>query len=230
MKIFKSAILLFCIIQANLSYAALVTLNGSAIKYEYDDVANSAALAIFGTPTIHGDEIRFLPPSFRAESIDGAGTDLITANFVFSRVYSTNKKAITELKVVEFGDYLITNGDNVTADLLFSVFNNNDVSEFTSDLQSFSASGDSAGVQKWTLTSTVNPILEFSPTANDVAISIQNTLTATTNAAGELAWIQKKLTFIATTEPLDPADVPVPALTWLFGLALLGLARIKRKK
>lgn len=228
MKIFKSAILLFCIIQANLSYAALVTLTGDTMNYEYDDA--QPALAEFGIPTIIGDEIRFLPLNFRAESTDGAGTDIESANFVFSRVYSIDKSAITELEVVEFGDYNIVNGDNVTADLLFSVFNNNNASEFTSDLQSFSASGDSAGVQKWTLTSTVNPILEFSPTANDVAISIQNTLTATTNAAGELAWIQKKLTFIATTEPLDPADVPVPALTWLFGLALLGLARIKRKK
>ena len=228
MKIFKSAILLFCIIQANLSYAALVTLTGDTMNYEYDDA--QPALAEFGIPELIGDEIRFLPLNFRAESTDGAGTDIESANFVFSRVYSIDKSAITELEVVEFGDYNIVNGDNVTADLLFSVFNNNNASEFTSDLQSFSASGDSAGVQKWTLTSTVNPILEFSPTANDVAISIQNTLTATTNAAGELAWIQKKLTFIATTEPLDPADVPVPALTWLFGLALLGLARIKRKK
>ena len=228
MKIFKSAILLFCIIQVNLSYAALVTLNGSAIKYEYEDT--QAAIATFGTPTLIGNEIRFTPPSFRAESINGAGIVSIDANFIFSRVYSTNKKAITELKVVEFGDYEITNGDNVSADLLFSVFNNNNVIEFASDSQSFNASGDSAGLQTWLMTATVNPILEFSPIANDMAISIQNTLTATTNAVGELAWIQKKLTFVATTEPLDPAEVPVPALAWLFGFALLGVAGIKRKK
>ena len=85
---------------------ATVTLNGSSIKYEYDDVVNAAALALFGTPTIQGDVVRFLPPSFRAESIDGIGTitgtntDLISGNFIFDRIYSTNQKALTQIQIV----------------------------------------------------------------------------------------------------------------------------------
>ena len=54
----------------------------------------------------------------------------------------------------------------------------------------------------------VNPAASFffGP-ASGVAISIQNSRTATTNATGELAWIQKKLTSTATTVSAVPAAV-----------------------
>ena len=106
------------------SQAALVQLFGDSVIYEYDDVTNSAALALFGTPTIVGDDVRFLPPSFRAESVDGAGSDVASANFIFSRVYSINGDDITEIQVREFGDYEITNGDSVSADLLLTASSN----------------------------------------------------------------------------------------------------------
>ena len=210
--------------------AATVTLNGSTINYQYDTVTNSAALALFGAPTIVGDTVRFLPPSFRAESLDGvatntplASTDVVSANFIFDRVYSTNQLALTQIKIIEFGDYEITNGDAVSADLLLTMSNNNNFLEFTSDAQAFDALGDSGGLQTWQLTSTLDPIFEFSPVANDVAITIQNTLTATTNANGEVAWIQKKITLVAT------AVIPVPAAVWLFGSALGLLGWMRRK-
>jgi len=205
--------------------AAMVTLVGTSVNYEYDDVANAGALSLFGTPDIIGDDVRFLPPNFRAESIDGAGTDLVTANFVFSRVYSTNGGQIQQLKVVEFGDYEITNGDAVSADLLLTAASNNNVFDFTSDSAAFDAAGDSSGKQTWMMMSVINPSLAFIGPSSDMAISIQNTLTATTNAFGETAWIQKKLTLAAST-----SVIPVPAAAWLFGSAIIGLAGIKRRK
>ena len=60
--------------------------------------------------------------------------------------------------------------------------------------------------------------------ANDISVSIQNTLVATTDATGETAWIQKKLSFTAITE------APLRAGAWLFGSALVGLAGIKHCK
>ncbi|NIQ96189.1 MAG: hypothetical protein GWN87_19790, partial [Desulfuromonadales bacterium] len=108
-----------------------------------------AALALFGTPTIVGDAVRFLPPSFRAESIDGAGTDLVTANFIFDRVYSIGGADIGTIDILEFGDYEITSGDSVEADLLLTASNNNNVLEFTSDSAAFDAAGDSGGLQTW---------------------------------------------------------------------------------
>jgi len=204
--------------------AATVTLTGDSISYEYDDVANAAALALFGAPTIVGDDLRFLPPTFLAASINGAGDNLITANFVFSRVYSHSGGDLVDINIVEFGDYEIINGDAVSADLLLTMSNNNNVAEFASSSDSFGASGDSGGLQTWLMQTGLNPAVEFDSIANDIALTIQNTLFATTNAAGETAWIQKKLAIVAST-------VPVPAAVWLFGSAigLLGWARRKAR-
>jgi hypothetical protein len=205
------------------SYAAPVTLVGTTVNYVFDDT--QAAIALFGTPTIVGDDVRFLPPAFRAESANGAGIQVATANFIFDRVYSTNNMEIGSLKVVEFGDYKIVNGDSVQADLLLTASSNNNFADYTSDSGFFGANGDSAGLQTWTMSATVDPASAFVyDLADDIAVSIQNTLTATTDQAGELAWIQKKLSFTAVTA------VPVPAAVWLFGSALIGLITVGRRK
>ncbi len=76
------------------SYAATVQLVGTNVNYEYDDVVNSTALTWFGTPTIIGDTVSFLPPNFRAESGNGVGVVTAAANFIFDRVYSTNNREV----------------------------------------------------------------------------------------------------------------------------------------
>lgn len=200
--------------------AALVILPGDTINYVYDDVVNASALALFGTPTIVGDEVRFLPPSFRAESVNGAGSDIVSANFIFNRVYSASGDEIVSIQLIEFGDYEIIGGDSASVDMLLTVSNNSNFLEMASSSDSFDPTGDSGGAQTWLLRTELNPALEFDSIANDVALTIQNTLTAITDANGETAWIQKKITLVATT-------VPVPAAAWLFasGLGLLTVAR-----
>lgn len=202
--------------------AATITLIGDTINYEYDDVANAAALALFGTPTIVGDQVRFLPPAFRAESVDGAGSDVVSANFVFSRIYSQGGADIMSISIVEFGDYEIINGDSVGADILMTISNNNDYLDFANASDSFDATGDSAGLQTWLMQVALDPEVEFASVANDIAVSIQNTLVATTDAFGETAWIQKKITVVAST-------VPVPGAVWLLGSALGVLGWLRRK-
>jgi hypothetical protein len=231
-KIVKTAAFAGLALCALSSYAATVQLVGDTVTYEYDD--QQAALALFGTPTIIGDGVRFLPPSFRAQSVDGAGTDVVFANFIFSNVYTHTGNTIQAIGVSEFGDYKITNGDSVSADLLLTVSSNTslDPNNLSSDSASFDTNGDSVGLQLWDLSVLVDPSLDFLNPTNNVAVIIQNTLTATTDAFGEVAWIQKQLAFIASEDSgvLPPSEVPVPAAAWLFGSGLLGLVGLARRK
>jgi len=55
-------------------------------------------------------------------------------------------------------------------------------------------------------------------------LSLQNTLTAEADEAGENAWIQKKATITIT------ALVPIPAAVWLFGSGLIGLVAWGRRR
>src|SRR6056297_945320 len=197
--------------------AATVTLIGDNISYEYDTGTNAGALALFGTPAIVGDTVRFLPNTFRAESLDGAGTDSAAATFIFDRIYSANGNAIQSMSMFEWGDYEISGSGDVSADLLLTAASNV-APEFTFASDSFDASGDSGGtLQPWVMMAQVNPAADFITPANDIALSIQNTLLATSDGDGDAAWIQKKLAFVATTV------VPLPAAAWLFGSSLLGL-------
>jgi len=217
--------------------AAPVTQCGPTICYSYDDA--QGAVGLFGTPSLVGDSLVFLPPDFRAQSTDGVGVnsgtniDTATANFIIDEVYSKNGVTeVTGLTIVEFGDYEITNGDSVSADLLLSVVNMQPgpplfpgapaLPEFGSDQQSFDAVGDSSGLQTWQLTGYFDPAAEFVAEATSVSMTIQNTLTATTNAFGENAWIQKKITLTAA--------VPIPAAVWLFASGLGLLAGVRRAR
>jgi len=167
--------------------------------------------------------VRFLSSSFRAESNNGEGAVTESANFIFDRVYSKNSADIMKIEVVEFGDYTISGGDEVNADVLLIASSNVDLSDFTSGSDSFDAFGDSgSGLPTWTMTASVDPETAFVFAANDLALSLQNTLRAVTDANGETAWIQKKLTLVATT-------VPVPAAVWLFGSALGLLGWMRRR-
>jgi hypothetical protein len=124
--------------------------------------------------------------------------------------------------VFDFGDYRIINGDDVTADLFMQIVNNNNVAQFAVDTEAFAASGDSGGIQLWDIMTGLNPSAEFTGAANDFRLTVQNNLTAATDASGELAWIEKKFTVTTTVIPLPPA-------VWMFGAALGLLGWMKRR-
>jgi hypothetical protein len=229
-----AAISLFALMSAQTASAVtLDTLCGPTICYEYDQ--DQVAVDIFGLPTLVGDALRFLPPSFRAQSDDGGllnngFTDTATGNFIFSDVYTVSGKDIYSITVYEAGDYEITNGDWVSADLYLLINNNNDVFDSTSSTVSFDAAGDSGGLQRWQLSNTIKPledpgdILPFPwSSSSSMTLNIQDTLQAYTDANGESAWIQKKVTLVVS-------EVPVPAAVWMFGSGLGLLGFLRRRK
>jgi len=211
------------------AYSAVVTECGPNICYEYDDAQLAALNDEFGAPTLIGDDMRFLPLDFRAQSTDGVGihsgtnTDNDADTFIFDRIYSVSGQEIALITVTESGDYDIDTDGSVSGDLLALFANNNDAIECDCITQEFNVSGDSSGLSLWSLEATFSPSAFFSSTANDVALSIQNGLTAFSDASGEDAFIQKKFSLVSVTL------VPVPAAAWLFGSAILALGVSKRR-
>jgi hypothetical protein len=207
---------------------SICRLTGTNVTWEYNIASMGAALSLFDAPTIVGDTIKFLPPAFQAESINGGGPQpTATANFIFSRVYRNAGGNILGFAAAEGGDYYITGGNSVEADLYLQAADNNDASRVSFSLNKFLASTPTA-LTTWNLGGTVDgtsPPLLSPPfglpiiAAPDFSLNVQDTLSASTSLQGQHAFIQKKIT-------LD-AVVPVPAAAWLFGsaLGLLGLRR-----
>ncbi|MCC7258949.1 MAG: VPLPA-CTERM sorting domain-containing protein [Gammaproteobacteria bacterium] len=207
--------------------AAIVTYVGPNVTYQYDD--SQAAVAYFGLPGFIGDDVIFSPTVFRADSISGVGVhtgtniDAVNATFVFDKIMSNNpSNEIISIQAYEEGDYRIVNDGWVNGDLyLLAKGLNNLLEPAATATDNVYASGDSAGNQLWSMSATVLPSASLSQLANNLRLTVQNDLSAFTDAGAERAWIEKKLVLNITTV------VPVPAAVWLFGsaLGLIGLVR-----
>lgn len=214
--------------------AALVTLCGTNVCYEYDNstIVNPGITA-FGTPTLlSGDTLKFVPSNFNADSDYASPIPSQTRVevFKFTRVYTTNGGEVASISVTENGDYQIIGAGTVNANMrLQSVDNVDDGAttpgfpEVTDPQFNWNTSAPTGySFVNWSLTGTVTPAAMFSDLATDVDFSIQNTLQAFA-ASPDYAFIQKKLSITVTAV----STVPVPGAVWLFGsgLGLLGWLR-----
>jgi len=224
------------------SQAATVSACGPNVCYEWDNA--QAAIALTGNPSIVGDSAVFLPPSFIAHSNnngpgDGISSGFVTttANFIFSRIYTVNPgNEVTALNVHEEFDYEIiappvdATPANVRATLYAQAASNVLGTDHISDTQTFGpVFGDTGGNQIGTLDVLLDPANQFVAIANDMQVTIQNTLRAytdsTPNPDDQDAFIQKKFTLV--TETLIP--VPVPGAIWLLGSAVGLLGWMRRR-
>ena len=213
---FVIMVAVLCISMISLPSRAVTVQCGPNVCYQYDET--QSAVTLMGLPALVGDSMVFLPSAFQAES-NGAGFVTATANFIFSRVWTPGGEEITGIYVYEEGDYEIINGGDVRANLYLQARSNMLATDGVSTLSSFTDAGDSAGPQIWSLTGSVWPMSAFTNLANDMQVTIQDTLRANASA-GNYAFIQKKFT-------LNVSVVPVPAAAWLLGSAigLLGIVR-----
>ncbi len=223
--------LIACALPVN---AALVTLCGPNICYEYDNdpLANpGVGGAAFGTPTLltGSDVLAFTPTAFAAEAQGVGGTDTNVQSFTFTRIYSLTGAELVNLSASESGDYQIINGGTVSAQLdleitdLVDDLGTTGFPESATSGGTFSSSSPTGFVPaEWSLDGSISPSAAFDDLASEISLMVTNTLQADTTAAGEYARIDKKLFLTVTT------IVPVPAAVWLFGSALLGLGALRR--
>lgn len=224
--------------------AALVTLCGNTICYEYDNnpLVNTG-YTLYGAPTLlaNSDTLKFAPTSFDADSDPGTGaipTPTETAVFLFNRVYSLNGTSeIGTISIAEDGDYQILGDASVAANLRVQVIDLVDdgsptlgFPEQIIDNQLFSTNVPTGlPFANWSLASTVSPAAVFADLASSVELSIQNTLQAFAGPGGGYGYIAKKLLLTVSTTPTTVV-IPVPAAAWLLGSAFGVLVLARRRE
>jgi hypothetical protein len=219
------------------SNATALTSCGPNICYQYDNA--QSAVSLYGMPTLIGDSMRFLPSVFRVESSNTTGlafTATGNANFIFDQVWAiTPGLEIGSVQITEAGDYSISgdsagNADTVGVSLTTKVTDNAS-SESVSDTVNFSASGNTVGATIWSLQGgAISPADVFSASVQNISISIQNALNASTDEFGGLAWIQKKFVVTVGTA-VAPTPVPEPAglMLMLCGMGIAGVIAGRRR-
>lgn len=218
---------------AHAANAGLVTLVGNSINYVYEDT--QAAVAVWGAPRVVGDAVRFLPGQHRAEALNGFGSDTADMNFIFSSVYTQDGSGLGSVSGFEFGDYRIIGAGTVSAEFELTIADNNSADTATST-DSIADSASVNSLQFFGLNTGLNLASVFSGATNDISLTIDSLLTATSSGLGEGAFIQQKFSFVAAKStgipvgPNLPAEVvPSPGVLSLFGVGLLALSGVRAR-
>ena len=222
----KETLAVGCLVLASsTANAALVTINGDNVSFTYDDSS------LYGTANVVGDAIFFFPTAFRAESTNGSPSiDSISETLSIEVNAITPGFNMSTMLISEDGDYRVDGtGASVTANGLFRATSLTTLCGLPpcQDTTLFDAgvlAPTATGIAQWSMGGSIN-LADTPGWGSDTSINltIENNLSATTLASGEIAWIEKKF---SVTIP----GVPIPAAVWLFGSGLLGLVGIARRK
>lgn len=217
------------------AYAAIVHLAGTNVDFYYDDA--QTGMAVFGTPTVSGDNLIFTPGEFRAQSTDGTGlhtgtqTDTIASQF---RVQAIARADIflDGVAVREIGDYQMSGlGTQVTMGAALTIADTND--PFNTLVQLFNSTSNlsiqDSGLHAWDAFGQVDLTTAQWANVGNIQIVLENNLSAVSLTAGTSAFIQKNIIGEAVKISVLTA-VPIPATVWLFGSGLLVLLAGVRKQ
>lgn len=81
--------------------AATVTVTGDDVQFTFDDSS------VFGTASVVGNSIFFLPTNFKAQSLNGDGAATANTTLQIRIEVITDGFALRELHMLEQGDYLL---------------------------------------------------------------------------------------------------------------------------
>lgn len=195
---------------------------------DFDLIYDSDQLGLFGTPTLINNTIFFTPTSFFALSEDGSppfgdGEEITNSTVTFRLVAKDSSKLLKNFQVQANGDYRLDGaGASVDVDGQIRLFDpENSFAQFTDPLtpQSNLAIND-GNSHDWVATAGITNF----PGSNEVVVTLQNILTASTTLLGTSAFIEKKFEGIMITV------IPIPAAAWLFGSGLIGLGIMRRRR
>ncbi|MES0328004.1 MAG: VPLPA-CTERM sorting domain-containing protein [Gammaproteobacteria bacterium] len=205
---------------------------GNTVIFKY--AGTTSSIGLFGTVEVIGDSIVSFPTDFRAESVDGEGTALLSDNGTV-QVIAKSGYQIDGVNIKEIGDYLMTGaGSTVDVDGWSKIYDWNNILFGESVQQNLDITGDLTIIDS--STHTWDAATSFDLTGsnwdgiNHIGLQLQNNLSAYTSADGDIAWIEKKITGGSIDFSVATTVIPVPAAVWLFGSGLLGLAGMARRK
>ncbi|MDH5473005.1 MAG: hypothetical protein OEY87_06030 [Gammaproteobacteria bacterium] len=207
--------------------AAIIHLSGDTVDFFYDDA--SPEMIAYGSLYVLGDTIFATPSGFKAESTNGAGTDIFSASGTI-QVTAKSGYSFQGINIVEGGTYTTTGNGSVDVQSALRVMEWGNL--FKMDTQNLTISDLSAtGTNPWQGTVNYDMTTAMWNDVNHVGLTLTNRLYATSPDLLSTASIDKTLAGASIGVEISTTVIPVPAAIWLFGsgfIALFGFAR-KRK-
>lgn len=204
-----------------------VTDPNSDFKIIYDDSTTGP----FGTPFLSNNTIFFLPDNFVAMSANGDGEMVTNDTVQLHLIATTPGFTFDSFDLREEGDYRLLGGGSsvsVGGEMIVRDWNFPFVSASDAILPdaplTMTSDADPNVFPRWNASAMIDASTGWAAGVDEVALTIENILTASSFQFGSSAFIEKKFAGVEIT--VNP--VPVPAAFWLFAPALLALWRRRR--
>jgi hypothetical protein len=202
--------------------AAVQTLTGTDVKFEYDD----ALMGLFGMPSVSGNTLYFTPTGFDALSVGGMGGGFDFTNQTINvKVTVLNPmKYIDDVRLNEQGDYLLLgSGAAVYVGGQIRVFDvANPIASMTDSIMPTSSMSTTGfPTRNWSAGAMVDAASFMAKTVN---VTIENILVAT-SVPGSLGFVEKKFAALTVTAVPEPETYAM----MLVGLGLIGLMAKRRR-